>query len=271
MHKYSGKDEYEKEFLSIFDELARTSSGWQVWENIITAMACSISNAADHSKIHLKQREKEYERAIKALGDRKKAVRMLALVVMALEKNPEQDFLGTMYMMRNLGNHWKGQFFTPYHICHFMAEITMMEPDREALEKKGYFSVADPCVGGGAMMIAGANVMKNRGVDYKSRVLFVGQDIDRIVAMMAYIQLSILDCPGYIVVGDSLCNPMTGHELFPQEKEGLDIWYTPMFMSKVWYDRRRALIESMAEETDSSAEKKGAGIGEDYAEMKKTA
>ncbi len=40
-----------------------------------------------------------------------------AIVVEALERNPEQDFLGELYMELELGNHWKGQFFTPYCVC----------------------------------------------------------------------------------------------------------------------------------------------------------
>ena len=34
-----------------------------------------------------------------------------AIVVEALERNPEQDFLGELYMELELGNHWKGQVF----------------------------------------------------------------------------------------------------------------------------------------------------------------
>ena len=45
------------------------------------------------------------------------AAEILNIIVMALENEPEQDFLGKMYMNLNLGNHWKGQFFTPYNIC----------------------------------------------------------------------------------------------------------------------------------------------------------
>lgn len=44
---------------------------------------------------------------------------------MALEKNPEQDFLGSIFMSLNLGNEHNGQFFTPYHVCELMAEVTM--------------------------------------------------------------------------------------------------------------------------------------------------
>ncbi|MCI8772277.1 MAG: SAM-dependent DNA methyltransferase, partial [Lachnospiraceae bacterium] len=39
----------EKEFLKLFDKLTYSRSAWQVWEDIMTVMACSISNAVDRT------------------------------------------------------------------------------------------------------------------------------------------------------------------------------------------------------------------------------
>ena len=50
------------------------------------------------------------------------------------------------------------------------------------------------------------------GFDYHSQVLYVGQDIDKVVAQMAYIQLSLNGLYGYVCVGDSLCNPIAVDE-----------------------------------------------------------
>ena len=69
-------------------------------------------------------------------------------------------------------------------------------------------------------------------------MIFVGQDVDRVVAQMCYIQLSLLGCAGYICVGNTLTNPMIGHVLFPQEKDGQELWYMPMFQSEVWHWRK---------------------------------
>ena len=227
----------EKEFLRLFDTLTYSRSAWQVWEDLMTVMACSISNAVDRIPKHYETREKEYENCIKRLGSVEIAAQMLGIIVMALEKNPEQDFLGTLYMNLNLASHWHGQFFTPYNICQVMAKIIIGDCE-EKIKEKGWISIGDPCVGGGAMLIAAANMMKHQEINYQQQVVFVGQDIDRIVAMMAYIQLSLLGCPGYIVVGDSLIHPFTGSALFPQEREGQEVWITPMFITDIWTIRR---------------------------------
>ena len=208
----------------------------------MTVMACSISNAVDRTPNKFKKREEQYERAIKNLGGIEIPAQMLGIITMALEQNPDQDFLGKLYMSLNLGSHWKGQFFTPYNICQMMAEINFGEGTQEEVEKKGYISVYDPCVGAGAMLIAAANTMKKVKINYQTNAIFVGQDIDRIVAMMAYIQLSLIGCPGYIIIGNSLTNPPTGHILFPQDTEGQEVWITPMFITDIWTMKRQWML-----------------------------
>lgn len=228
----------EKEFLKLFDKLTYLRSAWQVWEDLMTVMACSISNAVDRTPDKYKRREEQYERAIKRIGSVEIPAQMLGIITMALENNPDQDFLGKLYMSLNLGSHWHGQFFTPYNVCRMMAEMNFGDGIQAEIERKGYISVCDPCVGAGAMLIAAANAMRRAKANYQTSAVFVGQDIDRVVAMMAYIQLSLIGCPGYIIIGNSLTNPPTGHVLFPRDTEGQELWITPLFMHKVWEMRR---------------------------------
>lgn len=226
-----------KEFLKMFSELCYARAAWEVWSDVITAMACSVANTVDKSPKRHESREIEYARCIKRLGGIEKPAQMFAILVAALERNPDQDFLGALYMDLELGSHWKGQFFTPYNISRLMAEVTLGNC-QDQIDRDGWISVCDPTVGGGTMLISAANTMRRQNVNYQNHVLFIGQDIDRIVAMMAYIQISLLGCPGYIVVGNSLTNPMTGSALAPTEKETQEFWYTPFYFSQTWHYRR---------------------------------
>ena len=230
--------ESEKEFVKLFERLAYSRSAWQVWEDLMTVMACSISNAVDRTPDRFNSREEQYGQSFKNLGGVEIPAQMLWIITMALEQNPDQDFLGKMYMNLNMGNHWKGQFFTPYNVCRMMAEINFGEGVYTEIERKGYISVCDPCVGAGAMLIASANAMRRAGINYQTNAVFVGQDIDPVVAMMAYIQLSLMGCPGYVIIGNSLTNPPAGHVLFPREAEGQELWITPFFMHDIWEMRR---------------------------------
>lgn len=227
----------EKEFMDVFTRLCYSRSSWEVWADLMLAMACSLSNATDRSPEHFGRREKEYAQCIGRLGSVEAAAKIFGIVVMAFEHEPEQDFLGKMYMDLNLGNHWKGQIFTPYCICEMMSRIMVEDIDRH-IEDKGYISVCDPACGAGATLIAAANTMKKSRHNFQNHVVFAGQDVDRIAGLMCYIQLSLLGCAGYICIGNTITNPMTGHVLFPQEKDGQELWYTPMFQSDVWHWRR---------------------------------
>lgn len=189
-------------------------------------------------------REKEYERCIKELGgDVEIPAKLFAIVTMALENNPDQDFLGKLYMQLNLGSHWHGQFFTPYDVCKMMSLITIGDTVRSKAEDRDYIAVSDPACGAGATLISAANTFKERGINYQEKVLFVGQDIDRVVGQMCYIQLSLLGCAGYICIADTIANPVVGSVLQPDEQKGQEFWYTPLYYSNRW--QMRIFIQNM--------------------------
>lgn len=106
------------------------------------------------------------------------------------------------------------------------------------IANRGYISVCDPACGAGATLIATVSEMKLSKYNFQNHVVFVGQDVDRVAGMMCYIQLSLLGCAGYICIGDTLTNPVTGHVLFPQEREGQELWIMPMFRIGPWAHRR---------------------------------
>lgn len=147
---------------------------------------------------------------------------LFSMTIMALEDNPAQDFLGDIFGSLNLHNEWHGQFFTPYHIGSMMARMQLPDKPVEELWTKP-ITICDPCCGAGCLLIACANEAKNLGINYQEKMVFYAQDIDRIAALMCYIQLSLLGCKAFIKIGNSLTDPLT-------ENESLDenIWLTPM-------------------------------------------
>ena len=234
----------EKEFLDLFNHLCYSRTAWQVWSDLMSAMACTIANVFETNPKRKADREKEYERCIKELGgDVEIPAKLFAIVTMALENNPDQDFLGKLYMQLNLGSHWHGQFFTPYDVCKMMSLITIGDTVRSKAEDRDYIAVSDPACGAGATLISAANTFKERGINYQEKVLFVGQDIDRVVGQMCYIQLSLLGCAGYICIADTIVNPVVGSVLQPDEQKGQEFWYTPLYYSNRW--QMRIFIQNM--------------------------
>lgn len=200
--------------------------------------ACAISNTVD--KAHCEVREKEYLTLQKKYTKAEMQVmsEMLGMAVAALDENPDQDLLGEIFMTLGLGNEHNGQFFTPYNVCRAMSELTIGDIAAQ-VEAQGWVSVADPACGAGALLVAFANECLRQKVNYQQSVLYVAQDIDYIVGLMCYIQLSLLGCAGYVVIGDTLAHPSTAYDrrgLIPRD-EG-NVWYTPMYFRDVWHWRR---------------------------------
>lgn len=236
------KKDWEKEFLNVFKSISYNRSPYTVWNDFVTMTACSFSNAL--TKVYHQEREELYLSTARKYSDKQVVdmARLLCFVTHALDENPEQDFLGKMFMQLGLGNENNGQFFTPYSVSRVIAELTLNEIP-EDVKQKGYSSICDPCCGSGTMLIAAANNAKNllskNGYNFQNHVLFVGQDIDQTVALMAYIQLSLLGVAGYIKVGNTLTEPMGTNDTFE------NYWFTPMYYSEIWETRR--LIQRLHE------------------------
>lgn len=236
------KKDCQRDFLRNFEQLLGSRSSWEVWADFVSMFAQSISNSVD--KAQAPGREAEYMKLISKYSSQEQSIFPLlcAATIQALDDNQEQDFLGDLYMSLDLGNHWKGQFFTPYNLCRAMSDITISDSVEDA-RKRGWASICDPACGAGATLIAAAHSLQRAGIPYQQQALFVGQDVDHVAAMMCYIQLSLLGCAGYICIGNTLTTPLTGHPLFPQKQDGQDLWFTPMFFSTPWHLRR--LFHSM--------------------------
>lgn len=234
--------EGQTEFQKVFSRLCDTNSAWQVWSDFVEMTAISISNAVEIREKVKQEREARYMNIIGTYTKKEQEIfpKLVSILVQSLQRNSEQDFLGEMFMSLELGNHWKGQFFTPYSVCKAMAAINI-DDSLDKVAQKGYIAINDPACGAGATLIAAADIMYNeQHVNYQTHALFTAQDIDFTTALMCYIQLSLFGCPGYVHVGNTLTEPMTGHVLFGDGGE--NTWYTPMYFSNVWEGRRQCAL-----------------------------
>lgn len=54
--------------------------------------------------------------------------------------------------------------------------------------------------------------------------------------------LSLLGCPGWVAVANTISNPVCGDPLMPVEKPGQEFWYTPFYFRGEWNCRRQIQI-----------------------------
>lgn len=233
------REEEKKQFVKMVDSLCGRHSRWEIWKDMIWLFATTISNAVDPR--HREKREKMYLDIAKHYSKEEMDtfVELFAHLTMSLENGGHRDFLGEVFMELGLGNDAGGQFFTPYDVCKMMAKITLSDL-MEKVEQHGWISVNDPACGAGATLVAAADIMYNDlHLNYQTSCMFTAQDIDYTTGLMCYIQMSLFGMPGYVHIGNTLTDPMTGHVLFADGGE--NTWYTPMYFATPWEMRRQAV------------------------------
>jgi type I restriction-modification system DNA methylase subunit len=231
---YKRGQEHRTALIKLLDKFRYKYSAWQVFDDFIYLCAASLAQPCQW----VQAREDEYLRRIHCYPKELQELfsTMLAELVLAFEQEGFVDVLGDVYMNQNFGDSRKGQYFTPTPVCDFMAQIHAVSAV-EGIKEKGFISVSDPAVGSGALLIAFAKACLEQDINYQRDVLFVGQDVDSTVARMAFVQMSLLGLPGYVVIGNSLSNPITGDALSPNVGNH-DVWFMPMYFRKEWEWRR---------------------------------
>ena len=193
------KEDYIKEFISKLSNLDRSRSVSTVFNDFLTLSCCSLAQTVYRSD-NLEQR---YLNIVKTYTKEQaeEFSKLLAFLVLGLEQAP-QDFLGQVFMSLNLGSQANGQYFTPYSVCKFMAEINFTEI--ETIQNNQLITLSEPCCGSGGIIIAFAETLKEQGYNYQHQLFVEAIDIDETCFKMAYIQLSILGIPARVMLGDTL-------------------------------------------------------------------
>lgn len=185
--------------------LGQTQGLNNVFTTFLEMLAVSLNAQVDPR--YAEEREKRYQQMVSGMSQEMlfTYARMFALMYMAVKEHSEEpsDILGSIYHRLGLNNEWNGQFFTDDHICRMMAMISNLNGESYA-HRKNPVVTKDHACGSGAMFLASVWDMKQKGVDYKTKTLFVGRDIDIRCVWMAYIQMFLYEIPAIIIHGNSI-------------------------------------------------------------------
>ena len=214
----------KSDLLNILRSFGHQNSPYAVFRDFITTCALAISNGWDKS--NYVDREALYLITIKPYTPQEVNLfaKGFALLQEGMIEAPH-DYLGEIFMELGLGSEWTGQFFTPMHVCRLMAKTLITQETHHTIEQNGFISVMDPCVGGGAMLIAFADELQKTGFNYPTQMYAVGQDIDIMAVYMSYVQLSLMGLGCRIIHGNSLA------------QECLSNWYSPWNACYGWEAR----------------------------------
>jgi type I restriction-modification system DNA methylase subunit len=191
----------EKAFIKLFSNTAPYRHRYEAFRDLVFCFAAALHNATPRPSRSI---EEEYLRVIKQyeIKDRMAFAKLFSLLTEALEVAP-RDVLGPIFMSLELGESRKGQFFTPPDISKMMAEIILSDIE-EKISRGESIKVQEPAAGAGGMVLAVAEKILELGYNPAKTMYAHATDVDRTAALMCYVQLSLWNIPGTVVVGNSL-------------------------------------------------------------------
>ena len=197
---------------------------YQLITDVLECGAIAISNTVDFS--FYAEREEQYKKVMekyqpeeqKILGEVFTMIYQL-LSSVVYDDGCFDDYLGELFMRCEQGNSGTGQFFTPYHVSKLMAKMILGSEVVEKAEKDEVITVNDPCCGGGGMLMAALDVLKNDyHINYTRNCFIDCGDIDRRCVYMTYLQLSLAGVPAIVKHQDAI------------SRELWSVWRTPAYI-----------------------------------------
>lgn len=214
--------DHRRAFIRLFESTARYHHRHKVFEDFVR---CAV--AAIHNKIcHSDELEAEYMTIIKGYKreDLLNMAHLLSHVTLGLAEKP-CDFLGSVFMELELGDKYRGQFFTPWSVAYMMAQMNFRGASRK-LRGQPFITFYEPASGAGCMTLSFAAVMAEKGWSPDEHLWVTTVDIDPLAAGMTFIQLALNGIPAQVRTGNALTGESAGR-----------ILHTPMHYVAGWQRR----------------------------------
>lgn len=209
------------EIIKMIDSSSYRVNKNKLISDVFECGALAISNLVDFTKYN--EREKRYLEIIKSYApSEQKLIADIFTKIFCLcssvvyDDGIFYDYLGELFMKCNQGNKKAGQYFTPYNVSKMMAKMTITG---DKINKGEILTINDCCSGGGGMLIAALDVLKNDyGVNYARNCFIDAGDIDIRCVHMTYLQLSLAGVPAIVKHQDALSRKLWS------------VWKTPAFI-----------------------------------------
>ena len=241
------KNEAKAEIVKRIQRISGSQSPYNIFSDWIECFALSIANTSMliHNSVW-QEREKRYKQIINKYSkeERIQFAEMCGLLTMAYEDGKDfrfGDILGEIYMESGSGNKHTGQFFTPYHVSLLTAEMSI--PADYNGEKP--IKINEPACGSGGMIVAAAEVLYRRGINFQRCMRVETQDLDWRAVYMCYVQLSLFGINAVVVQGDTLADPYTGSN-YPRSR----IFRTPNNMGMLLFGSGTVENAADSQQTD---------------------
>lgn len=190
-----------KSFQAIFDDLADTRNRDVVFSDFCEFVAILLVNAIVASP----ERQARHDRIVSRYSNEEISAFRELLRCVAANLDLQTDYLGDQFRILDLAKLYRGQFFTPMSVARLMAGMVLATQDlSQLIQEKGFVRLYEPTAGSGVLVIAFASLMQEAGFDPTQHLHVTAVDVDPTAAYMCFIQLSLLEIPAVVHVGNSL-------------------------------------------------------------------
>lgn len=225
----------KKEFKDIIKTQAETNNRkkCEIWYYAMTGMASRLNITCDCSSAEANDRLIMYLAAKSMLND--KIDELLDIVRQAMTENPEQDFLGSIYMEFGLPINFRDKIIPDYNsLCALNNQV--FEEMLDKIQTRGYMILELDSVYSGGRVIDLFNRLDSYGYAPQNRAFFSAHNEMDIMTLMTYIQLSVLNIAAVCVTHRVL---RVDGEIMKTNywEENYSLWYTPICFYKVWTSR----------------------------------
>ena len=199
MRKKSILTPRRKRLVATFRQLTNRHESWKVWSEFVTLSACSIAvqfDCADRDRVE--QRLKWVSNVSDRYSDDEleRFGKLLEITASALQADPNRTSWAALYVARFWKLLERAILYSLGRRLHDGHDDNGQDDD--LIAKKRLCEYTGHLCGAGCMLLAAAAAYDATHKDRSCRqdMLFVGQDLDQVVALMCYIQLSIWATPG---------------------------------------------------------------------------
>lgn len=214
----------KQEFIKQVLDLARGSLNRQeIFDAFLEMAYCALAKPAAMSAGRAAALEARYMAQVRRVGAERarRMPELLGLVQIGIYR--QCDVLGTAAAELGFLNAWAGQFFTPYEVCRLLAAIQLNDAD-DIIARRGVVTVDEPAAGSGAMLLAVADELQQRGHDPSQVLAARATDLSWHAYRMCFIQLACRGVPALVRHGDSL------------RMEVMESAWTPTALRMAWRD-----------------------------------
>lgn len=201
-------DAHRRAFIKLTESIGR-AEGWGQYEVFRTFLEAAYRAIRGAFLIGdaWQANEDEYMKIVARCRHKLETMRglseMLGHTVEALEASC-RDFLGPVYMDIG-GSSDLGQFFTPHEVSKLIAEMNVGDMAAViAQSERGYFTASEPAAGMGGMVLAVAEIMREKGFNPARHCHWHMVDVEWKAMAGCYIQTSLAGVSGVVVHGNAL-------------------------------------------------------------------